>query len=120
MNDVLEDVDVERPAADTAVVTFTGEHDLATRDAVGALLGSLVEENDLVVVDFSEAKFVDSATIHTLFTVDTAARERGATLRLQLGTAAVVERAFALCGVLERLECAPSREEALRNVQVST
>lgn len=114
MRDPLEDMQVERPASGTAVVTFTGEHDLATKEAVERLLGSLVEENDLVVVDFSEATFVDSSTIHALFNADTAARMRGSKFRLQLGTAAIVRTVFEICGVLERIECASSREEALR------
>ena len=59
MDNRLQDVQVERPRAGAAVVVFTGEHDLSTSEPVEALLGSLIEENELVVVDFSEAEFVD-------------------------------------------------------------
>lgn len=113
MDDRLDDVLVERPAPSKAVVTFSGEHDLAARDAVERLLHSLVEENDLVVADFSEATFIDSTMMHVLVTADTAARQRGARFRLQLGTAAIVERAFELSGLLQRLDSAHTREEAL-------
>jgi anti-anti-sigma factor len=109
----LGEVQVERPASRTAVVTFTGEHDLGTKEAVEALLDSLVAENDLVVADFSEARFVDAAMIGALLDADLAARTRGSTLRLQLGTLPIVRRAFEVCGVLEQLDCASSREEAL-------
>jgi hypothetical protein len=43
----LEDVQVERPADGTAVVVFSGEHDLATKDEVTNLLESLLREDDL-------------------------------------------------------------------------
>jgi hypothetical protein len=43
-----------------------------------------------------------------------AARARGKAFRVQLGTAVIVRTAFELTGVLNRIECASSREEALR------
>lgn len=115
MYELVEDVQVERPSVGTAVVTFTGEHDLLARDALSSLLGSLIEDNDLVVADFSQATFVDSATIHVLLNSDMAARQRGRIFRLQLGTASIVETAFELAGVLKRLDWVRSREEALGN-----
>ena len=115
MENGLQDVQVERPRAGAAVVVFTGEHDISTSKSVEALLGSLIEENELVVVDFSEAEFVDSSTIHALVKSRMAAGQRGSTLRLQLGSAPIVDRAFELSGVMKMLDCVPTREEALRN-----
>jgi anti-anti-sigma factor len=115
MYDAMTHVHVERPAVGTAVVTFRGEHDLATRDDLTALLDSLIEENDLVVTDFSQAQFVDSTTMYVLVNADAAARARGRKLRLQLGTAAIVRTAFELSGLTKRLDCVHSREDALRN-----
>jgi anti-anti-sigma factor len=111
--DAMTDVQVDRPAPGAAVVEFLGEHDLASRDDLSALLLSLVEENDLVVADFSEALFVDSTTLHVLLDADNAARARGRTFRLQLGTAAIVRMAFELSGMTKRLECVETRAEAL-------
>ena len=108
----LQDVTVERPFAGAAVVAFRGEHDLADREQVEALLASILEEGH-VVVDFSEAAFVDSTIPHVLLNADAAARERGRELRLQLGTEAIVRKAFELSGVLEQLPTFGSREEAL-------
>ena len=113
MYDAMADVRVECPTAGTAVVTFTGEHDLATRDDLAQLFDSLVEEHDLVVADFSEAQFVDSTMLYVLVNADAAARARGRKLRLQLGTAAIVRTAFELSGLTKRLDCVHSREEAL-------
>ena len=113
MYDSLRDVQVERPAPDAAIVMFSGEHDLSDRDAVEELLEALVEENDLVVADFSGATFVDSTMLHVLVRADQAARARGRRFRLQLGTAAIVARAFELSGLGQRLEIVETREEAL-------
>jgi anti-anti-sigma factor len=113
--DAIAHVQVERPTVGTAVVTFMGEHDLATRDELTALLDGLIEENDLVVTDFSEAQFVDSTTLYVLLNADAAARARGRKLRLQLGTAAIVRTAFELSGLTKALDCVHSREEALRD-----
>ena len=113
MYDALADVRVERPTVGTAVVRFTGEHDLAAREELAALFDSLVEENDLIVADFSEALFVDSTTLYVLVNADAVARARGTKLRLQLGTAAIVRTAFDLSGLTKRLDCVHSREEAL-------
>lgn len=62
----LEDVRVEQPTPDTAVVVFSGDHDLSTKDEVRDLLGSLVASDDLVIADFSSAAFVDSSILGVL------------------------------------------------------
>jgi anti-anti-sigma factor len=111
----LHDLTVEQPREDAAVVVFSGEHDVATAEDVASMLESLVEQNYLVVADFSDAEFVDSSTLHALVRAARRAKERGTCFRVQLGTAAIVERAFQLSGVLEVLDRAPTREEALRN-----
>jgi len=112
--DLGEDVRVECPQEGAAAVTFSGEHDAFTARTVEPALSSLVDENDLVVVDFSEAAFVDSSMIQLLLRSYKTARERGCTFRLQLGTAPIVEKAFQLSGVLEVLDRVSTREEALR------
>ena len=113
MYDPPREIRIERPAPDAAVAVFLGEHDIASRKELKSLLETLVEENDLVVVDFSEATFVDSTTMHLLITAHAAARVRGKTFRLQIGTADIVRRAFELTGVMTRLDCVKSRQEAL-------
>jgi anti-anti-sigma factor len=115
MTNPLQDVSVEQPREGAAVVVFSGEHDVATAETVAATLESLVEQNELVVADFSEAEFVDSSTLNALVKAARSAQQRGTRFRVQLGTAAIVERAFQLSGVLEVLDRAPTREEALRN-----
>ena len=120
MDNRLRDVQVEQPRAGAAVAVFTGEHDLSTSAQVSDLLSSLLEENELVVVDFSEAEFVDSSTIFTLLQARGAALEQGKTFRLQIGTKTIVERAFNISGVLTRLERVATREEALADRRIES
>ena len=120
MNGPLQDVRVECPRVDAAVVAFTGEHDLMTANRIQTLLVSLVEQNDLVVADFSEAEFVDSSVISALFRTNAATQRSGSSFTLQLGTAPVVKRAFELSGILSHLSCTESREDALNGGQPAT
>ena len=119
MTSELQDIRVERPTSEAAVVVFTGEHDLASVDKIQDLLDSVVAQNEVVVADFSEAEFVDSSVLRTLLRAHMAAQNRGSSFRLQLGTAAVVERAFQLTGILGHLSCWESRADALYGAGLS-
>jgi anti-anti-sigma factor len=107
------DIEVEHPAAGRAIVVFKGEYDLAQVGALGEQLSALVADNELVVADFSEAEFVDSAVIHLLVEMKRQAEARQRRFRIQIGTEDIVYRVFEIAGVLSVLECASSREEAL-------
>ena len=70
-------------------------------------------ENELVVVDVSEAAFIDSSFLHNVVGADRLARERGSRLRLQHGTALIVMRALEVSGILAVLDSVSTREAAL-------
>ena len=110
---ILPDVEVLQPRPGAVVVECRGEHDLTTSESLGRLLTELVATNDLVVVDVSDADFIDSSFLHTLVKADRLARPRGTRLRLQFGTAPIVARALEVSGILERIEYAGTREEAI-------
>jgi anti-anti-sigma factor len=109
------DIEVEHPDAGRAVVVFRGEHDLTQVEALGERLSALVAENELLVADFSEAKFVDSSIIHLLVKTRREAEARQRRFRIQIGTESIVSRVFEIAGVLSLLECVSSRGEALGN-----
>jgi STAS domain len=67
-----------------------------------------------VVVDLSQAEFIDSTVLDTLLEADRMARERGLTFTVQVGTPAIVQRVLEISGVLDRLSCADSRIDAIR------
>jgi anti-anti-sigma factor len=110
--------EVTHPRHGAVVVTLKGDHDLGNADETGRLFDELLAENDLVVVDVGEVDFVDSWFVHTLIRADRSAREQGKRFRLQMGTARIVRRALELSGVLENLDVAHSREEALAEVEI--
>ncbi len=111
--DASVDIEVLYPRAGAAVVVLRGEHDVATKDEIGELLASLTAEHELLVVDVTHATFVDSSFLHNLVKAHRAAQKRGGRLRVQMGAEPIVRRAFEVSGLLERLECAATREEAL-------
>jgi anti-anti-sigma factor len=110
---ILPDVEVLQPRPGAVVVECRGEHDLTTSESLARLLTELVATNDLVVIDISEAEFIDSSFLHNLVKADRLARPRGTRVRLQFGTAPIVARALEVSGILMRIEHASTREEAL-------
>ena len=110
----LEDVQVTSPQSGVAVVSVINELDLATRTEFSALLHALIRQNELVVVDFSEALFLDSSILKVLIEAHKLALERGSRLCLQLGEDCAVKRTFEIAGILDVLSWAQSRDEALK------
>jgi anti-sigma B factor antagonist len=106
-------VEVLLPRAGVAVVVLRGEHGLTTNELLSGVLSLVVEGNDLVVVDVSEATFIDSSTLGTIVHADRAARVAGSHLRLQVGTSPIVRRLIEITGLLRVLDWAPTRETAL-------
>jgi anti-anti-sigma factor len=116
--DAGTDIEVLYPSPGAAVVECTGEHDMTTREETDRLFGLLVVENDLVVIDVSAARFIDSSFVNNLLKADRLARQQEKRLRLQIGSAPIVRRVLEISGVVEKLDCVESREEALRPVAV--
>jgi anti-anti-sigma factor len=107
-------VRVDSPGDGVVVVEFGDEHDVTTKEVVRALLARLIDENDLVVADVTDARFIDSSFIHNVLVADETAKEKGKAFRLQLGTAPIVRRALEISGILDVVSTAQSRKEAIR------
>lgn len=108
-----DDVVIERPADGTAVVVFSGEHDLASAPELRELFDSLLQQDDLVVADFSSAQFVDSSILGVVLETQARATELGKVFRLQLHTTDIVRRAFEILGVFNVVQHVGTRDEAL-------
>ena len=109
----LPDVNEVRPREKVVVLEFRGEHDMTTKAELNGLLARLIGENDHVVVDVTEAQFIDSSFINSLLVADRLASERNKTFRLQMGTAPIVRRALEISGILDRVSVAFNREGAI-------
>lgn len=99
---------VEVTAPGETLVTVTGEHDLACRDADRMVLLALVARHELVVVDVTRAEFLDVGFATTLILAGEAAVRRGHELRLFLGMLPPAKLVLEASGVLD----AVSWEEA--------
>jgi len=109
----MEDVEVTHPGGRTAVIELHGEHDCATKRELADLLACEVSHNDIVVVDVSDAHFIDCSFLHNLVRADRDARARGSRFVLQMGTAPIVRSALRFSGLLEQLNVADSRGAAI-------
>ncbi len=109
----MDNVEVVRVPPDAAVIALHGEHDVSTREEICSLLSAEVSSNALVVVDVTDADFIDSSVLHNLAKVDRLARNRGSRFVLQMGTAPIVRSAIEISGILGSIEWAGTREGAL-------
>ena len=106
---------VLQPRDGAVVVELLGEHDLATRTKTDELLTELVDTHDLVVVDVSEASFIDSSVLASLVGAHRHAEGRGSRFRVQLGSAAIVQKIFEVSELSSYLEVVSGRKQALRS-----
>jgi anti-sigma B factor antagonist len=109
-------VELRRLRPDTALIVLGGEHDLATAPRLQESVDQALASCGNLIVDVSEATFVDSSTIATFVRAKDRAERSGGRFNLVLGTAAIVERALEVSGVISLLRVVPSVEQALDDV----
>jgi len=112
-------VDIEQARAGAVVVTLRGEHGQPEGQAYDALFHRLAATNDLVVVDLTDALFIDSSFICALLRGAKEGRIWGTTFRLQIAEDSRVRRTLGVAGALEELDVAWTRNEALRTTRGS-
>lgn len=98
-------------------VCLEGEFDLANAPTLVDQIDLALETGKDLVLDLSEATFIDSSVINVLMRASKAAGERQQTMVLQLGTAAIVERALEIARIELVLTRAHDRQEAVRTIQ---
>src|SRR4051794_8876744 len=100
------------------VVVVVGEHDMASETALAGCLEEMRVSERGVVLDLSEATFLDLAMLRVVFTAHHRARSAGHRLVIQWadgdgdGDGRGERRVFELTGLLARLDQASSRGEA--------
>ena len=94
-------------------ILLRGEDDLASVPLLADKLANAMAQFTKLIVDLSEAQFIDSSTIKTIVTAKRAADTADRHFNLVLGTAAVVEMALKLSGVLPELNHVATLDEAL-------
>ena len=97
-------------------ICMEGEIDLINAPELLQHAAQAIELHRHLVLDLSDATFVDSSAIHAIVKVRANAERAGCVAVLQMGTAATVERAIEITGVEQLMPRVKSRGEAIEAI----
>jgi anti-anti-sigma factor len=100
-----------------AALRLRGDIDLINARLVLEQAQDALGTHSHIVLDLSDATFVDSSAIHALLRVSAAADREGCITVLQLGSATTVERAIEIAGIARVIPRVKSREEAIETIR---
>jgi anti-anti-sigma factor len=100
----------------TTAVVVDGECDLTAAPELTEIARRVIGEGRNLIIDLTDASFIDAATVRTLLTTHAAARERGCDLVVQLGENTFAGRVLSITGADKRLATAVTRRGALQLV----
>ena len=106
-------------AEDITVIDLEGELDISVSAAIAEQAEAALATGRHLVINLSEATFIDSSTIHALFRADAAAKKAGRKFVLQFGSRASVARVLEITGADAIFPIAPTREAAIDLVRAS-
>ena len=107
---------VEAQEGEAIVARVAGEIDSVTSGELrDGLSRRLTNTAPGLILDLSEATYVDSAGIEFLFDLAQRLRTRGQYLRLVVPPGAPMRRVFDLCGVESVIDMHPTFDDALRS-----
>jgi anti-anti-sigma factor len=98
-------------------VCLEGDFDLSNAPAFGKEVGRALENGNNLILDLSQATFIDSSVVHVLINASKAATGSKRAVVLQLGTAPIVERVLEIAEIERVLPRAHERQEAVRIIQ---
>lgn len=106
------------PETDEIVaLTLEGDFDLANAPDLADQIDRTLEGGKDLILDLSEATFIDSSVVNVLVQASQAAGAREQAVVLQLGTAAIVERVLEIVNIEQILPRAHDRREAVNLIQ---
>jgi anti-sigma B factor antagonist len=94
-----------------------GEFDMATAPCIAEQSEHVLANNNHLILDLSQATFIDSSVIAALLAAHRQAKSRGRLAVLQLGTAAIVELALELSRVERVIPRTHTRAEAIDTIK---
>lgn len=115
--DQSDAVRLEREDDGIVALRLRGDIDLVTSPLLLDQAMYALGAHAHIVVDLSDATFIDSSTIHALLKINAAAKREGCLTVLQLGTSATVERAIEIAGIERVLPRAETRSEAIATIR---
>ena len=106
------------PATDEiAVLRLEGEFDVDNAPAIAEAGGRILTDDKHLIVDLSATTFLDSYAITALFGVADEASMAQRVAVMQLGTAAIVERALELTQLDQAMPLRKTRTEAIDAIE---
>ena len=113
-------IEVRSPQPHAVLVVLGGEHDISSAEELRQTFDQSLGRCDHLIVDLSAVEFIDSSTIRVLMETRAHAIERDRKFSVVLGTAAIVERALEISGLLMLVDVVPTVELALAGSVDST
>lgn len=112
---MAEMLDSEQAQAGVEIVVVRGEHDLATAGELRSSIEAAAGRATGVVVDLTQANFIDSAVLQVLLSGRDRAEEAGIgyVIAVSDSTGHAVKRLLELTGLDQRLPLADSRQAAV-------
>jgi anti-anti-sigma factor len=109
----MAQVTLEQLTADTWVVSLLGEHDISMVDTLRGRLAEALTRDARLIIDLTEATFVDSTVLGVLFAVvnQSSSAAAGETQALVVTPGSTVDRTIALAGLTSMVATYPSRDE---------
>ena len=106
---------IDRSEPGVAIVGLSGEHETYTAEKLRRVLHGLLDDDRGIVVDLTEATFLDSAVVGVILETRTQAVGRGLKFAVVMddNTGPAVHRLFDLTGLNTVLPIAKSRAAAL-------
>ncbi len=101
-------------------IDLKGEFDVANAPEVIEHAERVLEAGRHLIMNLSDATFIDSAIVHALFRVNETAGSKGRQCVLQFGTHPGVERVLSMTGADKKLACASTRREAIDLINLQT
>ena len=99
-----------------AALCLEGEFDLANAPQIIEEGKRLLAEDKQVILDLSEATFIDSSVIQALAHLGAEATKKGRIAVLQVGTPAIVERVIEISGIDRVIPRTQTRPEAINTI----
>jgi anti-anti-sigma factor len=108
----IEVIDAER---DWWIVALHGEHDIATADQLADRFGEIFAQGTKIVVDLSDADFIDSSTIRVILRAYQHAEETHGDKLVLVGPPVnlALQRLLEVSGLRQMLPVFPDRQRAL-------
>jgi anti-anti-sigma factor len=107
-------VDVQPERDDIVALCLEGEFDMGNVPILVQRIDQTLVRNYHLIIDLSQATFIDSSVVHALVRAEKAAQGRERKVVLQLGTDQIVERLLEVTGIERVLTRVHTRSEAVQ------